>query len=73
MTVKWRVQGGMTPMDCIKSVNAADLCGIADQAGTIEKGKSADIIAVAGDPLEDVSTLQQLQFVMTRGNTYDGS
>ncbi len=58
---------GMTPMDCIKAVNAADLCGTADQAGTIENGKTADIIAVVGDPLEDVAALQQIGFAMLRG------
>ena len=61
-------QAGMTPMDCIKTatVNAADLCGISDQVGTIEQGKSADIIAVAGDPLADVAVLGEVDFVMTR-------
>ncbi len=66
-------QAGMTPMDCIKTatVNAADLCGIADQVGTIENGKTADIIALAGDPLENVGVLGNVDFVMARGKVFE--
>lgn len=63
------VQHGMTPMSAIQAatVNAADLLGLADQIGTIEPGKSADIVAVRGDPLSDVGVLRQMNFVMARG------
>jgi imidazolonepropionase-like amidohydrolase len=63
------VQNGMTPMSAITAatVNAADLLGISAEAGTIEPGKSADIVAVRGDPLSDVGTLRQMNFVMARG------
>ena len=63
------VKYGMTPVEAIKAatVNAADLLGLAAEIGTIEAGKSADIIAVAGDPLTDVTTLKRVSFVMARG------
>ena len=63
------VKYGMTPVETIKAatVNAADLLGLAAEIGTIEVGKSADIIAVAGDPLTDVTTLKRVTFVMARG------
>jgi imidazolonepropionase-like amidohydrolase len=60
----------MTPLEAIKAatVNAADLLGLASETGTIEPGKSADIIAVAGDPLTDVTVLKRVDFVMARGD-----
>ena len=63
------VKHGMPPAEAIKAatVNAADLLGLASEIGTIEPGKSADIIAVAGDPLSDVRVLKQVGFVMARG------
>lgn len=63
------VQAGMAPADAIKTatVNAADLLGRSASIGTIEPGKDADIIAVAGDPVADVTRLQQVDFVMRRG------
>lgn len=64
------VKYGMTPVEALKAatVNAADLLGVATEAGTIEAGKSADIIAVAGDPLSDVRVLKSVGFVMARGD-----
>lgn len=50
------------------TINAADLMGVTDIAGTIEAGKDADIIAARGNPLEDISTLLEPSFVMARGN-----
>lgn len=50
------------------TVNAADLLGLSNEIGTIEAGKSADIIAVAGDPLSDVRVLKNVAFVMARGD-----
>lgn len=63
------VKYGMPPVEALKAatVNAADLLGLASEIGTIEPGKSADIIAVAGDPLTDVRVLKDVQFVMARG------
>jgi imidazolonepropionase-like amidohydrolase len=64
------VRHGMPPVEAIKAatVNAADLLGLAQEIGTIEAGKSADIIAVDGDPLTDVTVLKDVDFVMARGN-----
>jgi imidazolonepropionase-like amidohydrolase len=66
------VQHGMTPMTAIQAatVNAADLLGITADAGTIEAGKVADIVAVRGDPLADVGVLRQINFVMARGRVH---
>lgn len=50
------------------TVNAADLMSLTDVTGTIEVGKDADIIAVANNPLDDLSTLLEPTFVMARGN-----
>ena len=63
------VEFGMTPAQAIKAatVNAADLLGISAIAGSIEAGKSADIIAVAGSPIEDIKRLGNVGFVMTQG------
>jgi imidazolonepropionase-like amidohydrolase len=66
---KLMVDAGMTPMAAIQAatVNAADLLGRSDSLGTIEPGKDADIIAVSGSPLDDVTRLEQVDFVMRRG------
>jgi imidazolonepropionase-like amidohydrolase len=63
------VKHGMPPAEAIKAatVNAADLLGLSTEIGTVEPGKSADLIAVAGDPLQDVSVLKRVGFVMARG------
>ncbi|MFC0103946.1 metal-dependent hydrolase family protein [Sphingopyxis terrae] len=67
------VQHGVTPIDAIKAatVNAADLLGLSDEIGTIAPGKSADIIAVASDPVADVTVLKKVDFVMARGEVVD--
>jgi imidazolonepropionase-like amidohydrolase len=66
------VQLGMTPPQAIRTAtqNSADLIGRSKDVGTIEVGKYADIIAVTGDPLHDVSTLQNVGFVMKGGTVY---
>ena len=63
------VKYGLTPVEAIKAatLNAADLLGLASEIGSIEAGKSADIIAVAGDPLSDVKLLKSVGFVLARG------
>ncbi len=66
------VKYGMTPMQAIQSatVNAADLIGHPELFGSISAGKSADIIAVKGDPLADIRLLEHVGFVMKEGVIY---
>jgi imidazolonepropionase-like amidohydrolase len=66
------VRAGMTPMAAIRSatVGAATLLGRADRIGTIEAGKDADIIAVAGDPLQNIRLLENVGFVMKHGRVH---
>jgi imidazolonepropionase-like amidohydrolase len=63
---------GMAPMDVILSAtrSAADLIGASDQIGSIQEGRYADIVAVAGDPLTDITELERVQFVMKGGVVY---
>jgi len=63
------VKLGLTPLQAIQAatVNDADLLGWSDKIGTIEPGKWADLIAVDGDPLQDVTTLERVKFVMKGG------
>jgi imidazolonepropionase-like amidohydrolase len=67
------VEHGMSPMDAIvaATVNAADLLGLADDIGTLEAGKAADLIAVDGDPLQDVRALKHVVFVMKAGRVFE--
>jgi imidazolonepropionase-like amidohydrolase len=60
---------GMTPLEAVQTatINDADLLGWADKIATLEPGKWADIIAVDGDPLRDITTLQHVKFVMKGG------
>jgi imidazolonepropionase-like amidohydrolase len=66
------VKYGMTPMQAIQAatVNAADLIGHSELFGSITAGKSADIIAVNGDPLADIRELEHVHFVMKEGKVY---
>ena len=66
------VRHGMTPMTAIEAatVNAADLLGLSDEVGRIAPGMRADIVAVSGDPLTDVTTLKTMAFVMRDGRIY---
>jgi imidazolonepropionase-like amidohydrolase len=63
------VKHGMPAAAAIKAatLNAADLLGIAAQTGSIEPGKRADLIAVSGDPLSDITVLKRVSFVMKDG------
>ncbi|HVU22199.1 MAG TPA: amidohydrolase family protein [Rhizomicrobium sp.] len=66
------VDAGMTPADAIMAAthNAADLIGDSKDIGSIQSGRYADIIAVSGDPLADVTQLEHVQFVMKGGKVY---
>jgi imidazolonepropionase-like amidohydrolase len=63
------VKFGMTPAQAIRSATivAAELLGMKDSLGTIEAGKLADIVAVPGDPLADISVMEKVDFVMKGG------
>lgn len=60
---------GMTPLDNIRAitVNAAEMLGWQDRIGAIEPGKFADLVAVAGDPVADITELERVRFVMKGG------
>ena len=61
---------GMSPLQAIQSatINDADLLGWSDKIGTLEAGKWADLIAIDGDPLQDVTILEHVKFVMKGGD-----
>ncbi|PYO97644.1 MAG: Xaa-Pro dipeptidase [Gemmatimonadetes bacterium] len=69
------VRWGTTPIQAIQAatVNAADLIGWADRVGALEPGKFADVIAVVGDPLQDVTVLEHVAFVMKGGQVVKDS
>jgi imidazolonepropionase-like amidohydrolase len=66
---KYYVDYGMTPLQAIRSATtvAADLLGWGDRVGSVEPGKLADLIAVSGDPLTDITELEHVKFVMKGG------
>jgi imidazolonepropionase-like amidohydrolase len=66
------VKYGMTPLQAIQAAttSAADLLGRAHELGSIKPGRYADVIAVSGDPLQDISVLERVQFVMKDGKVY---
>jgi imidazolonepropionase-like amidohydrolase len=68
------VKNGMTPAQALiaGTASGADLLGISDQAGTLQAGKSADVVAVAGDPLTDIQVTQHPILVMKEGVIYVG-
>jgi imidazolonepropionase-like amidohydrolase len=70
----YMVEAGMAPMDAIRSATsvAAQCLGIEERLGSIEAGKLADLIAVEGDPLEDIRRLEAVHFVMKEGVVYFG-
>lgn len=67
--LEWLVKVGMTNADAIRAATAeaAELLGLADDAGSLEPGRLADLIAVRGDPLADIGALREVAFVMKAG------
>jgi imidazolonepropionase-like amidohydrolase len=66
------VDYGMQPIDAIRSatIRGSELLRMERQIGTIERGKFADVIAVEGNPLEDIGALGRVKFVMKAGQVY---
>jgi imidazolonepropionase-like amidohydrolase len=69
---EYYAQYGMTALQAIRTGTtvAAELLGWGDKLGTIEPGKWADIVAVSGDPVKDITELQKVRFVMKGGTVY---
>jgi imidazolonepropionase-like amidohydrolase len=74
MEFVYMTEVGMPPAEAIRSAtrNTAELLGIADEAGELAADRWADIIAVRGNPLDDVTVLQQVDFVMKSGAVFKG-
>ena len=68
----YMVQWGMTPLQALRSATAvaSELLGMQKDIGTVEVGKYADIVAVPGDPLNDINVMQKVDFVMKNGVVY---
>jgi len=66
------VRGGMTPIEALRAatINGAELMGRSKDIGSIEPGKYADIVAVDGDPLSDITVMEKVAFVMKGGEVY---
>jgi imidazolonepropionase-like amidohydrolase len=69
------VKNGMTPIDALRSATlvSANVLGIENIVGTIEPGKTADIVAVSGDPITDIGSVEHVNFVMKEGMVYVNS
>lgn len=67
--IRLMAEAGLTPMQIIVAAtkNAAYVCGLKDQLGTIEKGKIADLLIVEGNPLEDLEVLRKVRYVVHNG------
>src|SRR5579863_291275 len=68
----YMTEAGMPALEAIKcaTVNGAELIGISDKAGSLEPGKWADVVAVEGDPTQDIHAMGQMRFVMKEGVVY---
>jgi imidazolonepropionase-like amidohydrolase len=68
----WLVNHGMTPAAALQSATMVDatMMGWDDRIGSIEKGKFADLVAVSGDPLKDITETERVKFVMKGGKVY---
>jgi imidazolonepropionase-like amidohydrolase len=62
----------MTPLDALRAatVNGAELLGRSSEIGTLEPGKFADIVAIDGNPLADITVMEKVVFVMKGGEVY---
>ncbi len=71
---EYEVALGMTPIEALRTatVNAAELLGMVGQIGSVEKGAYADLVAVAGDPLQNVAVLTDIDWVMKGGEVVKG-
>jgi imidazolonepropionase-like amidohydrolase len=69
------VKNGVSPAQALiaGTVNGADLLGLADQVGSLTAGKLADIVAVPGNPLADITATEHPEFVMKEGTVYVGA
>lgn len=69
---QYMVEGGMPALETIRcaTIHAADLLGVMDRLGSIEKGKLADIVAVDGDPIADIQAMGKVKFIMKDGVVY---
>lgn len=67
------VEFGAKPMDALLAMTrrAAEVCRIEDRVGTVEVGKLADLVAVQGNPLEEIGALARVTFIMKGGRRYD--
>ncbi len=72
---KLMVDLGMAPIDALRSATSvtADLFKIADKTGTLEKGKLADVVAMPGDPTQDITATERISFVMKEGRIIKGA
>jgi len=72
--LEWLVKVGMSNQDALKAgtIDAAELLGLRATTGSIAVGKSADIIAVDGDPLSGIEAMRKVDFVMARGKVFKG-
>jgi imidazolonepropionase-like amidohydrolase len=70
----WMVEAGMPAMDAIRSATIvpAKFMGVDDRYGTVQAGKVADLVAVPGDPLADITAMTRVNFVMKGGTVYKG-
>ena len=70
--ISWLAKNGLGPLEAIRAatVRAAELLGWQDRVGTVAPGKFADLVAVRGNPLEDVTLLERVAFVMKGGVVY---
>ena len=68
----YMVKGGMSEMEAIRSATivASEMLGISDELGSVESGKLADLIAVEGNPIKDITALRKVVFVMKEGKIY---
>jgi imidazolonepropionase-like amidohydrolase len=67
--IELMVRAGLSEMEALMAAtrNTADLCQVSDRLGTLEVGKTADVIAVGGNPVADIKALREIKFVMKDG------